>query len=114
MAKLLKPLGAAGSLPLSQHDPSHWPAADALDAGDQFRRARYRRRVPVVVHSVEDGRIGRTRCAESASLTNRSWLQRLRVTRRNHDGNAANGSSSYFPAQNSGLELTQDRLDSTQ
>ena len=114
MAKLLKPLGAAGSLPLSQHDPSHWPVADALDAGDQFRRARYAA-ASVAVHSVEDGRIGRTRCAECASfLTNRSWLQRLQVTRRNHDGNAANGSSSYFPAQNSGLELTQDRLDSTQ
>jgi hypothetical protein len=47
-------------------------------------------------------RIGMSRCAECASLNNRSCPHRSQVTRRNHDGNAANGSSSASAPVGSG------------
>ena len=92
----LRPLPEPGSA-VAQHDPAHWPAADALDAGEKLR-------VPcpaaaaVVTHLGQD-------VADFAActwFTMRSWPHRAHVIRTNHDGNALNGSTSASAPLGSG------------
>jgi hypothetical protein len=76
--------------PADQHDP--WPAAGALDAGEQLHLPRPAA-AAVVPHAAMMSRISMSPCAECVSENIHRWPHRSQVTRINHDGNARNGSS---------------------
>jgi hypothetical protein len=91
----------------AQYDASHRPAAGALDAGEQLYLPGPAA-AAVVTHPIENIADRQGRCAERASLNSRSWPHRSQVMRRNHDGNAANGSS-RAPAGSGSGSLPYDR-----
>ena len=86
--------------PLPQHDAPHRAAADAFDSGQQLRLC-WQTPAAIVPHTGSDAACG-PRHAACASLCIATMPHLSHSTHRNHDGKAANGSTSASPGVGSG------------